>query len=173
MQQARAVRWGPANLITGLRAALAVCVAALVVIGFGGTDHVTALVALASIALVLDLLDGYVARRTGTASTFGARFDMEVDAFLIAVLSVHVAGTFGWWVLLIGAMRYLYVAAGWMLLWLRLPLPPRRSAKVIAAIQGVTLVVAVSGLLPDGLVRVALAVALALLVESFGQDCWA
>jgi len=98
---------------------------------------------------------------------------MEVDAFLIAMLSIQVAPVVGWWVLLIGAMRYLYVAAGWALPWLRLALSPRRSAKVIAAVQGVTLAVAASRALPDGLVRVALAVALILLIESFGQDSWA
>ena len=42
-------------------------------------------------ALLLDRVDGEVARRTGTVSGFGAAFDMEVDAFLILVLSVYVA----------------------------------------------------------------------------------
>ncbi len=163
---------GPADQITASRAVLAGGVAALVADGFFGADHVTLLVAMAAIALALDLVDGYVARRSRTESAFGARFDMEVDAFLIAVLSVHVAGAFGWWVLLIGAMRYLYVAAGQVFRWLRLPLPPRRSAKVVAAIQGVTLVVAASELLPQPVVRLGLVVALVLLVESFGQDCW-
>lgn len=164
---------GPADHITALRAVLAGGVAALVAEGLIGDAHIPIVVGLAGVALALDLVDGYVARRTDSASAFGARFDMEVDAFLIAVLSIHVATVFGWWVLLIGAMRYLYVAAGRALPWLRLPLPSRRSAKVIAAIQGVTLAVAASGLLPYGLVRFALAAALALLVESFGQDCWA
>lgn len=167
------VRFGPADYVTGVRALLSAGVAGLAIDGLLGRVHTTPLVTMAAIALVLDLVDGYVARRTGTASEFGARFDMETDAFLIAVLSVHVAGTFGWWVLLIGAMRYVYVAAGAFLPWLRLPLPPRQSAKVVAAVQGVTLAVAASGLLPDGLVRIALCVALVLLVESFGQDCWA
>ena len=36
---------------------------------------------------LLDLVDGWVARRTGTASPFGARFDLETDAALILVLS--------------------------------------------------------------------------------------
>ena len=44
-----------------------------------------------SVALALDGVDGQVARRTGTVSALGARFDMEVDAFLVLVLSVHVA----------------------------------------------------------------------------------
>ena len=42
---------------------------------------------LASVALILDGVDGKVARRTRNASAFGARFDMEVDAFLILVFS--------------------------------------------------------------------------------------
>ena len=62
------------------------------------------------VALVLDRVDGLVARRTGTVSDFGARFDMEVDAFLILALSVYVARDYGGWVLAIGAARY---ASGW------------------------------------------------------------
>jgi len=166
-------RFGPADYVTAVRAVLSGVVAVLVAGALIGRDHTTILVTLAAIALALDLVDGYVARRTNTASEFGARFDLEVDAFLIAVLSVQVAGQFGWWVLLIGAMRYLYVAAAELWPWLRLSLPPRRSAKVVAAVQGVTLAVAASRLLPDASVRVALAMALLLLVESFGQDCWA
>ena len=48
-----------------------------------------------AVALILDAVDGKVARRTGTASALGARFDMEVDAFLILVLSVYVADVAG------------------------------------------------------------------------------
>ena len=70
-------------------------------------------------ALALDAVDGWVARRTGTVSALGARFDMEVDAFLILVLSGYVAPTLGGWVLAIGLMRYAFVAAGWVLPWLR------------------------------------------------------
>ena len=76
--------------------------------------------------LVLDAVDGYVARRTATVSAFGARFDMETDAFLILVLSACVAGQWGWWVLVLGLARYLFVAAGWALPWLR-GTPDRKS----------------------------------------------
>ena len=44
------------------------------------------LVTLSAVALTLDLVDGWVARRSNTASNMGARFDGEVDAFLILVL---------------------------------------------------------------------------------------
>jgi len=122
------------------------------------------------VALALDAVDGQVARRTGTASAVGARFDMEVDAFLIAVLSVHVAGIVGTWVLAIGAMRYAFVLAGYAWPWLRGTLPPSYAAKTIAAIQGIVLVVATAGVLPPGPTAAIVAVALALLCWSFGRD---
>jgi phosphatidylglycerophosphate synthase len=115
-------------------------------------------------------VDGRVARRTGTASAFGARFDMEVDAFLILVLSVYVAPVAGWWVLAIGAARYLLVAAGWMLPWLHGTLPPRPWCKVVAVVQGVVLTIAAAGVLPLPVTRLALVVALVLLAESFGRE---
>ena len=37
---------------------------------------------------------------------------MEVDAFLLLVLSAYVAQDLGWWVLSIGLLRYAFVAAG-------------------------------------------------------------
>lgn len=163
---------GPADRVTAVRAVIAVVVAGLVVAGWFGPSYDGWVVGLATVALVLDAVDGYVARRTGTASAFGARFDMEVDAFLIAALSVHAAPRYGWWVLAIGALRYAYVLAGWVGPWLRRPTPPRYAAKVVAAVQGVVLVVAAAGVVPAVLTRVALAVALALLVDSFGRDVW-
>ena len=66
------------------------------------------LVALTVPALVLDAVDGRVARRTGTVTEFGGRFDGEVDAFLILVLSVAAAPTVGWWVLAAGVVRYAF-----------------------------------------------------------------
>ena len=113
---------------------------------------------------------GQVARRTGTASAVGARFDMEVDAVLVLVLSAHVAGLVGPWVLAIGGMRYLFVAAGWVLPWLRGPLSPTTAGKTVAALQGVALVVASSAVLPATPTALLVAAALALLCWSFGRD---
>ena len=92
---------GPADHVTLTRAMLACGVAALTVNSFSRPSRVAVLVAIAVVALLLDAVDGWVARHTRTASALGARFDMEVDAFLILVLSVCVARTTGWWVLAI------------------------------------------------------------------------
>lgn len=161
---------GPADLVTVIRTALACGAAALVADSFVQQPSVPALVAVAVLALGLDAVDGWVARRTRTASAFGARFDGETDAFLILVLSVYVAHALAGWVLLIGAARYLFAAAGWWFPWLRQQLPPRYWRKVVTATQGVVLTVAAASVAPDWLVHAALAVALVLLTESFGRD---
>ena len=154
----------PADLVTGVRAALAVAVAV-----HGPTSWGLTLVV---VALALDWVDGQLARRTGTTSAFGARFDMETDAFLILVLSVYAAADHGWWVLLIGAARYLLWLAERVLPWLRRPVPPRYWRKVVAAVTGIVLAVAVSGLLPAVADQALLLGVLALLAESFGRDGW-
>jgi phosphatidylglycerophosphate synthase len=164
---------GPADRVTLARGVLVGGVTALVVdrvAAMGAsTDVPTAVVvSFAAIALALDFVDGQVARRTGTSSAVGARFDMEVDAFLILVLSVHVAFTVGPWVLAIGAMRYVFVAAARVLPWLVGDLPPSYARKTVAAVQGIVLVVAASDVVPYAEVLVGLA--LAALVWSFGRD---
>ena len=106
----------------------------------------------------------------GTATPLGAQFDGEVDAFLILVLSVYVARSAGAWVLAIGAARYAFLAAGWLLPWMREQLPPRHWRKVVAATQGIVLAIAAADVLPLAVTQVALLVALALLAESFGRD---
>ena len=164
---------GPADRVTLTRATIVGGVAALVADSFTGSISLVVLVCMAAVALALDAVDGWVARRTGTMSTLGARFDMEVDAFLILVLAGYVAPSFGlWWVLAIGAARYLFVAAGWLLPWMRGSLPPRYWRKVVAAVQGVVLAVAAADVLPRPVTGAALAGALVLLAESFGRDVW-
>ncbi|WP_442933901.1 CDP-alcohol phosphatidyltransferase family protein [Micromonospora sp. CPCC 206171] len=165
-----AYRLGPADRVTLTRAVLVGGVTALVVDAIDAAAPLAVLVPMAAAALALDAVDGWVARRTGTASALGARFDMEVDAFLILVLSIHVAPSTGGWVLAIGAMRYAFVAASWVLPWMRGTLPPRYWRKVVAAAQGVLLLVATAEVLPAPATAVVLAASLALLVESFGHD---
>ncbi|MBP2368978.1 CDP-alcohol phosphatidyltransferase family protein [Pseudonocardia parietis] len=159
---------GPAGSVTLARGVLVVGVATLV--GLDGAGQV-ALVVLSALALALDAADGPVARRTGTATALGARFDMETDAVLLLVLSVHVATVTGaWWVVALGLLRYAYVGAARVLPWLEGELPVRRSAKVVAAAQGVVLIVAAAGVLPPAVERAALVLALAALLWSFGMS---
>lgn len=158
---------GPADRVTLARASLVCGVAALVA---DGAAPIALLVPLTSAALALDAVDGRVARATGTSSRLGARFDMEVDAVLILLLSGYVAGSFGAWVLAAGVARYALWLAARLLPWLRRDSPPRPWAKVVAALQGIVLTVAAADVLPRSLATALLVSALALLAESFGRQ---
>lgn len=165
-------RFGPANVITLARAILA-CVVAAMVVAPAPTDAWWFTVFLiVAVALALDGIDGWIARYTGLASPFGARFDMEVDALLILILSASawIHGKVGAWVLLLGLMRYVFVAAGLVLPTLRRPLPPsvRRQAVCVLQIGALGLLL-LPALTPPVSGVVAL-LALGLLVWSFAVD---
>ncbi|MGX1315784.1 phosphatidylglycerophosphate synthase [Streptomyces calvus] len=170
LHRSRLRSFGAANRVTLGRATLVGGVTALVADSFHGSPPVSLFVGLTAVALVLDGVDGKVARRTGTATPLGARFDMEVDAFLILVLSVYVSTAMGPWVLLIGGMRYVFVAAARVWPWLTAPLPPSTARKTVAALQGVLLLLAGAALLPHTVNVGVVLLALALLVWSFGRD---
>ncbi|MDO5661289.1 MAG: CDP-alcohol phosphatidyltransferase family protein [Brachybacterium sp.] len=170
-RRSRRDRLGPADYVTALRLALVAMVAGLGAQAlFAGEQLGTVALVLTGVALVLDGVDGAVARATGSASAFGARFDMESDAFCLLVLSILAVPVVGWWVLAIGLMRYAWVAAGWFLPSLRGELPPSRLRRPIAAIQGVALLIILTEVVPGGGSVLVGAVALALLVLSFGRD---
>jgi hypothetical protein len=95
---------------------------------------------------------------------------MEVDAFLVLMLSVHVAQMVTPWALVIGAMRYAFVVVSWLLPWLSGALPTRYSAKVVAAAQGIVLVVASAQALAQQIAAALVVVALAALLWSFGKS---
>jgi phosphatidylglycerophosphate synthase len=168
----RVARLGPADWVTLVRATLAFGIAAVIAASWAQPAPVMMLVCLSALALVLDAVDGWVARRTQTAATLGARFDGEVDAFLIMILSVYVARSVGVWVLAIGAARYAFLVAGWPLPWMRRSLPSRYWRKVVTATQGIVLTVAIADILPRAITEAAVVVALTLLAESFGRDVW-
>ncbi|MGC0373504.1 CDP-alcohol phosphatidyltransferase family protein [Streptomyces sp. SAI-229] len=170
LHRSRPRSFGAANRVTLGRATLVGGVTALVADSFQDSPPVSLFVGLTAVALILDGVDGKVARRTGTSTPLGARFDMEVDAFLILVLSVYVSMAMGPWVLLIGGMRYVFVAAARVWPWLTAPLPPSTARKTVAALQGVLLLLAGSALLPHVVNVGVVVLALGLLVWSFGRD---
>lgn len=164
---------GAANRVTLGRLVFIVGLAPLApsdaLLGAGGRWWV---IGVGTLVMVLDGFDGWIARRTGSASAYGARFDMETDAFLMLVLSVLVwsEGRVGAWVMLIGAMRYLFVAAGWALPALRGELFPSLRRKVACVVQGIALLVCLGPIIPQPLPVIVAAIALAVLAWSFGVD---
>ena len=162
----------PADRITLLRGVLAGGCATLVTLSLMGDVQVRSwpLFCLALPAFLLDGVDGWVARRTGTASAVGGRLDMETDAAFFLVLSIALAPSVGVWVLGIGAMRYVFwLAAAWRPA-LGRPLAFSHFRRVTAGLQGGVLVAVILPMIPLGVAKIATALALTLLIISFGRD---
>jgi phosphatidylglycerophosphate synthase len=164
---------GAANRVTLARAALAVPVGALALQpGPLSATGYWLIISLSTVVLVLDGVDGRIARQTGTASAFGARFDMELDAALLMALSVltWTSGRVGGWVILVGLMRYLFIAASWIWSPLKAELPESFRRKVVCVVQGVVLLVAIGPIIPAPMAIAVAGAGLAMLTYSFGVD---
>lgn len=169
--------FGLANTVTTLRAAMTALLAGLVpsvatlqpelvqTMAWGMT-----LVVLLS--LLLDGVDGYLARSTGQSSRFGARYDMEIDALLALVVCVLLWRTdqAGVWVLGLGIMRYLFITASWRWPALAGDLYPSLRRKCVCVLQVGSLCVMLAPVVqPPASTAIGLA-AMALLMWSFARD---
>lgn len=172
-------RFGAANTVTLTRLIgtswLAALATAAAIAGLGRPAQILVVV-VGTICLLLDNVDGRLARGRGEVSAFGARFDMETDSAMLLVLCVGVAvlGFAGWWVITLGLMRYVYVVAGWIVPPLQMTVNYSYARKVVAAIQGsavlFALLVGLVPAIPSWVSTLVLAIALALLCWSFGRD---
>ncbi len=164
-------RFGLANWITLTRAgAVALLAGALAAPVASPLVWIACIVGFAG--LVGDGFDGWAARRSGLASRFGARFDMEVDAFFVLALCALLVriDKVGAWILIAGALRYVFLAAGALLPALRAELPPSGRRRAICAIQMASLAAALA---PPVAASAAAAIAgagLAAVVYSFAVD---
>jgi phosphatidylglycerophosphate synthase len=164
-------RFGAANVVTTVRVAIGAGIAGL--IGEPPSDRIAwLLVAAVGTVAALDGLDGWLARRSGYTSAFGARFDMETDAALILIVSVLVwqHGKAGAWVVLCGLMRYGFVAAGRVVPWMAGPLRSTIRGKSAAVAQFVGLAIALLPVVPVPYSAVVAAITLGILIWSFAVD---
>lgn len=165
-------RFGGANQVTLARVGIVALISGLI----GGSSlnatqgWFTAI--LAGLALLLDGVDGWLARRHGMVSAFGARFDMETDALLILVMALllYQSSKAGVWVLLSGLMRYGFVALGLLWPWLNQSLPPSKRRQTICVIQSIALAVCLTPVVVPPYSWLAAASALLLLIISFAID---
>lgn len=172
-------RFGPANRVTlGRLAAVALFAALSVEMALRplpDPDRAAwSLVVLATLAAVVDAADGPLARASGLASPFGARFDMETDALLILVLCVLIVqfGKAGPWVLAAGLMRYAFVAAAALPRgqWLHAPLPPSLRRKGVCVGLIVVLITCLGPVIPGPVCSALAAAGVGAVAWSFGVD---
>jgi len=96
-----------ANLVTTARLLVVVSLPLLF-----ATLPRAALAGVVVLVLVVDGVDGYLARSRGEVSAFGAEYDMETDALCVMVLSLLLLQSgVGPWVLVAGLWRYVFAAA--------------------------------------------------------------
>ena len=159
---------GLGNLTTLVRLAL---VASLLAPVFG-VASAWLIVAVAIFALILDGVDGHLARRQKLVSEFGARLDMEVDSAISVVLALNVMtlGVIGPGVLLLAIPRYVFVLAAKPFSWLGASLPESSARKVVCVIQVAGLIALCAPILPQVLVFPVFALVALALVWSFGRD---
>ncbi|MEM6824128.1 MAG: CDP-alcohol phosphatidyltransferase family protein [Pseudomonadota bacterium] len=129
---------GACNVITLSRVALTALLCGAL---FSSSTSAWLVFGLAALAFALDGFDGWLARRTGLASDFGARFDMEADSALAAVLALLLMsdGIAGVEILVLGFARYAFVLAGFLVPQLTKELAPSLRRKLICVIQIATL----------------------------------
>lgn len=153
---------GWANRITAMRLGLVLGIGAIM----ASTQQWLVLLSFVAI-VVLDAADGYVARRFGWATDFGATFDRETDAcfVLIAYLYFFLVDGIGAWILLPGLLPYAYRV-------LTLPVRPspwrenkERLAAKLAGVNFVLLLAAVA--LPPPARNGVLVVSCAIVLTSF------
>ena len=162
----------PADRVTLVRAALIGMLTgalALTVVG-AMPSRAWTVVFIAAVAAVLDGVDGWVARRGGRGTTAGARLDGEADAAALLVLSALLTMTVGWWVLLIGLMRYLFMVGSLVRPSWRKDLPHSDFRRSVGAFQAVAMVMSLVPAVPVPVAAALAATALVALMVSFGRD---
>lgn len=168
--------FGPANATTLARGVVAGLLAGLIAAPETLSADATRLgwlpALLVGLCLLLDLADGRLARSRNQVSEFGARFDLEVDAWTVLVLSVLVValGRAPQWVLAIGLLHYLFRAAALALPALSGPLPTSLRRRLIGGSQALVLGTLLAPPLPDRVAPILAGTALAALVLSFAID---
>ncbi len=161
--------FGRANTLTFARGVFVCFLTGLLLAPDLSQDALWVVVACSSLVLALDGADGWLARKDGETSPFGARFDMEIDSAFMLVVCLLAArfGETGAWVVLLGLPRYLFIAAAWRYPFLADKLPHSERRRIVCVLQGVAALAALSPLAEGGLVALA---GLAILLWSFALD---
>lgn len=157
---------GPANLLTVLRGLLVAGVAGFVAIQperLSGTAEIMWLPAsLFLAALLLDVADGWVARRYNRITELGRRLDTQLDGLTVlcgSLLAVMWAKAPAW-IIIAGLAYYLFTAGCWLRGRLSGPcgvLPPSKIRQLLAVLMMATIGIILFPPVPPALGRLAAA----------------
>ena len=96
--------------------------------------------------VVLDGLDGKIARKYNQSTIFGEYYDMELDALFVLFICIflYLKGISGMWILLPGALRYLFVIYTWIFSSIPKKDDKQRFATIIAGVFFTMLLVSIA-----------------------------
>ena len=165
-------RFGPANTLTAIRAAGALVLAAVALEPAELAESRAWIAGAGFILFLLDGVDGFLARRTGLDSAYGARFDIEVDAALTLALSALAfrLGVAGPEILLLVVPYYLFSLLKPAFPWLGRALRPSWRRKAVCVAQVATPILLLAAPLPETASRALALSCLAALLWSFARD---
>lgn len=158
--------FGAANWITALRVVLLGLLPLSISLG------PAVLIGLSLLILVLDQLDGWLARRHSLTSEFGAFFDKETDALFLLLLSglATFRGPLPMWILGAGLLRYGFVV---VLFLVPSPETTESRSKLARYVYGLMVGALLTSFLPyPTLYRPLVIGATAALLFSFGRSFW-
>ncbi|MGO1117723.1 CDP-alcohol phosphatidyltransferase family protein [Rhodovibrionaceae bacterium A322] len=126
------------------------------------------LAGLAAAFLLLDGLDGWLARHLRAETEYGARFDNEVDGLFVMAVSLLLLaqGSVAGWLVVAGAARYGFLLAGRLYPALAVHLPERKKHKTVFVVFSILLI---WGLWPGWTAWVGQAVSLSALIYLLGS----
>lgn len=127
---------------------------------------------IALLALTLDGVDGWFARRQDLVSEFGARFDVEVDSIFAMLLAINAAMNpdIGLAAIVLGLPRYLFVVAALVFPWMKRDLPERSSRKLVCVVQLGALIALQTPVISASAAMLLIALPAIALVWSFAVD---
>lgn len=156
--------FGAGNLVTSLRALALLALA----VSFD-SGHPRWAAGLAFGIFAADGCDGWLARRAGKSSAFGARYDAETDAGFMLLLSAGVfqLGRAGAWVAIAGLLRPVYVL---VLHWSRQPNAEAPRSTLGRYVFAISVVCLTSSMIIERLSWALAALATGFLCYSFGRS---
>ena len=158
---------GYANWVTIFRMGLI-----LLGIAFHASISSFGLFAILGIALLLDLLDGWLARRFKQESTFGMYLDMETDALfvLLACVYLYFQGFAHIWILIPATLRYFYRIVIFLFPKEKFKEQKQKYAAIIAGSFFVILLLSI--LIQNNIQQIALVIGSLGIIASFGKSFW-
>ena len=159
--------YGPGNWVTLIR-----LIGLVFLISFYNRIDYPLIGSLAFLLIALDAVDGFIARKTNTTSEFGAWFDMETDAFYVAIMGIIIyqSGLIGPWILIPGFLRYVYSLGVWIFKVSEKQETGSKIGKYIAGFMFVAL--PLPFIIPINIASPVLMIASAAIVFSFGRSTY-